>query len=68
MSVFAGQNVGAGEKARVQKGLFSGIVIGTVSAVIMSAIMIGVGDKIVACFISVGNEPDAAAGLWQPVP
>ena len=61
MSVFAGQNVGAGEKARVQKGLFSGIVIGTVSAVIMSAIMIGVGDKIVACFISVGNGPDAAA-------
>lgn len=63
MSVFAGQNVGAGEKARVKRGLFSGIVIGTVSALVMSAIMIGAGDKIVACFISAGNEPGAVAAV-----
>lgn len=62
MTVFAGQNMGAGEKERIRKGLRSGILISVGTAVLMSAVMIGAGKQLLSYFIS-GSEIDTLAVL-----
>lgn len=52
MSSYAGQNMGAGNKTRIKKGLFAANGIGVVTALFMSAVMLFTGKWILACFIA----------------
>lgn len=52
---YTGQNAGAGDYGRVKKGLGAACVMGVVTSVLMSAIMLTFGDPILRCFLS-GEE------------
>lgn len=51
MHTFIGQNKGMGKSERVKKGLYSGSLIGIITAYMMSAIMILFGKLILTAFI-----------------
>ncbi len=49
---YTGQNAGAGDYGRVKKGLGAACVMGVVTSVLMSDIMLTFGDSILRCFLS----------------
>lgn len=52
MTLYAGQNQGAGLFDRIRKGLRAANIIGTMTAVLMSAIMVFCGKFILGCFMA----------------
>lgn len=52
MSTYAGQNLGAGRYDRIGKGLRAANIIGAVTALLMSAVMVLLGKPILSCFIT----------------
>lgn len=52
LATFAGQNVGAGETARAERGLKSGLRISSTLAVVIAVIFWIAGGLIIRCFIS----------------
>lgn len=52
---YTGQNAGAGDYERVRKGLGAACVLGVVTSLFMSFVMITFGDPILRCFLS-GEE------------
>lgn len=52
LATFAGQNVGAGETARAERGLKSGLRISSMLGIIMAVVFWACGDVIIRCFIS----------------
>ncbi len=55
MATFSGQNVGAGETMRAERGLKSGLRISSLLAIVIAVIFWIAGDLIIRCFIS-GSE------------
>lgn len=52
MVTYTGQNLGAGKKDRIQKGTRSALLIALLTSVIIAAIMLLGGKRILSCFIS----------------
>lgn len=52
ISTYTAQNIGAGKKERIRPGLFSALKIGTVTAYMMSLIMVLFGKPILGLFIA----------------
>lgn len=61
MVTYIGQNIGAGEKERVVKGVKAGLLIGIITSLVISIFMITCGNLILSCFISTNetNGPEA---------
>lgn len=62
MSTYTGQNMGAGHKQRIRQGLRSAVMIGVITAGIMSAVMVLAGKPILSCFIA-GEAKSAGEAL-----
>ena len=60
LTTYVGQNYGAGDIGRIRKGVRTGVLMGIVTAVLISAVMFLFGRHIVGAFIS-GDPKDAAA-------
>lgn len=56
MVTYTGQNVGAGDKKRVSDGLRAGLLIGMLTSLVITAVMLLFGRNILSCFISSGEE------------
>ncbi len=52
LTTYVGQNRGAGEYKRIKKGVFSGLLIGIATSVIISLVMILLGKLILSLFIN----------------
>lgn len=52
LSTFAGQNIGAGETERAENGLYAGLRISSLIAIVIAAIFWAAGGLIMRCFIS----------------
>ena len=62
MSSYAGQNMGAGKRERIGAGLRAANLIGTVTAYLMSAVMVFFGKPILSCFLT-GDAATVEAAL-----
>ena len=62
MSSYAGQNMGAGKRERIGVGLRAANLIGTVTAYLMSAVMVFLGKPILSCFLT-GDAATVEAAL-----
>ena len=62
MSTYAGQNLGAARFDRIGRGLKAAGLIGTATALIMSAVMILFGRPVLGCFLT-GDGAAAAAAM-----
>ena len=60
LTTYVGQNYGAGDIGRIRKGVRTGVLMGIVTAALISAVMFLFGRHIVGAFIS-GDPKDAAA-------
>lgn len=60
LTTYVGQNYGAGRIRRITKGVHTGVLMGIVTAALISAVMFLFGRHIVGAFIS-GDPQDAAA-------
>lgn len=58
MVTYAGQNLGAGKLARISRGLKAGLIISTITSILIAVMMLVFGRFILSCFIS----SDAANG------
>ena len=56
MVTYTGQNVGAGDKKRVSDGLRAGLLIGMLTSLVITVVMLLFGRNILSCFISSGEE------------
>ena len=59
MVTYAGQNMGAGDGKRISRGVRAGLLIGMVTSLLITAVMLLFGRNILGCFISV---EEAAGG------
>jgi len=57
VSTYTAQNAGAGKRERIRSGLLAALIIGVVSAYLMSFIMVVWGRPILMLFIPAGNGP-----------
>ena len=62
MVTYTGQNIGAGEKERVEKGVRAGLIIGIITSLVISFLMFTCGKLILSCFIST-NETNGPLAL-----
>ena len=53
MVTYTGQNIGAGEKERVEKGVKAGLIIGIITSLIITLLMFICGKIILSCFIQI---------------
>lgn len=59
MVTYTGQNMGAGDGKRISRGVKAGLVIGMVTSLLITVVMLLFGRNILSCFISV---EEAAGG------
>ena len=62
LTTYVGQNYGAEQIKRISKGVHTGVIMGVVTAAVISAAMFIFGRNIVGAFIS-GEPQDAAAAI-----
>ncbi len=62
LTTYVGQNYGAGQVRRITKGVHTGVLMGIVTAALISAVMFLFGRHILGAFIS-GDPKDAAAAV-----
>ncbi len=63
MVTYTGQNLGAGKKDRIQKGMRSAVLIALATSVVIAAVMLLGGKLILSCFIS--GTPEESAQTLQ---
>lgn len=61
MTTYTGQNLGAGQTARIRRGYREALVIAVLTSVAIAAVMIGAGRWILLCFINGDKETSKAA-------
>lgn len=61
MTTYAGQNLGAGDGRRISQGVRAGLIIGTVTSLIIAAVMLVFGKGILGLFISAGEASSGQA-------
>ena len=62
MSTYAGQNLGAGKKERIRRGVRDGLKVGVLTALCITALMFLFGKVFVSCFIDF-SEAEAQTAL-----
>lgn len=61
ISTYTAQNAGAGRKDRIRPGILNALMIGTVTAGLMSAVMVFFGKAVLGLFLAAGWEGNGAA-------
>lgn len=61
MSTYAGQNLGAGDVPRISKGIRAGLAVSVVTSLLIAAVMLAYGRRILGAFISGEGEMAARA-------